>query len=121
MSLIGDIVSRIFHSHKAEAAAPSAQVGAGAKPEAVQPVDINTVLNGMAKTHSERLNWQSSIVDLLKLLGLDSSLSARKQLAKELNYTGDTNDSATMNVWLLHQVMQKVAENGGKVPEELKH
>ncbi|RYZ86233.1 MAG: DUF3597 family protein, partial [Proteobacteria bacterium] len=67
------------------------------------------------------LNWDTSIVDLLKLLDLDSSLTARKQLAKELNYQGDTSDSAAMNIWLQDQVMKKLAENGGKVPESLKH
>jgi hypothetical protein len=69
----------------------------------------------------ERLEWRKSIVDLMKLLDLDSSLAARKQLAQELKYSGDTNDSATMNIWLHKQVMTKLAENGGKVPNELKH
>jgi len=66
------------------------------------------------------LNWRTSIVDLLKLLGLDSSLAARKELASELHYTGSTEDSAAMNMWLHKQVMQKLAENGGKVPDDLK-
>jgi len=74
----------------------------------------------MASKSKEKLNWSTSIVDLMKLLGLDSSLTARKELAKELNYTGDTNDSASMNVWLHRQVMNKVAANGGKVPADLK-
>ena len=68
----------------------------------------------------EKLNWKQSIVDLMKLLGLDSSLAARKELAKELHYTGDTNDSATMNVWLHKQVMTKLAANGGKLPADIK-
>uniref|UniRef100_UPI0005B27542 DUF3597 domain-containing protein n=1 Tax=Methylobacterium sp. B34 TaxID=95563 RepID=UPI0005B27542 len=63
----------------------------------------------------------ASIVDLMKLLGLDSGLAARKQLADELHYTGDKDDSASMNIWLHKQVMQKLAENGGKVPDDLKH
>ena len=74
----------------------------------------------MAQTSAEKLNWRTSIVDLMKLLGIDSSLSARKELAKELHYTGDTSDSAAMNIWLHRQVMNKVAANGGKVPADLK-
>jgi len=74
----------------------------------------------LAGQNKEKLDWRSSIVDLMKLLDLDSSLSARKELAKELNYTGDMNDSARMNVWLHKQVMIKLAENGGKVPDSLK-
>ena len=73
----------------------------------------------MARQSSQKLDWRHSIVDLMKLLGIDSSLNARKTLAQELHYTGDTSDSAAMNVWLHRQVMQKLAENGGKVPQEL--
>jgi hypothetical protein len=79
------------------------------------------VLNGLAGKSGQQLNWRTSIVDLMKLLDLDSSLSARKELAQELNYSGDTNDSASMNIWLHKQVMQKLADNGGKVPDDLKH
>jgi 3-oxoacyl-ACP reductase-like protein len=86
----------------------------------VPPVDVEAVLTAMQANTSEQLNWRTSIVDLLKLLGLDSSLSARKELASELHYEGDTADSATMNVWLHKEVMQKLADNGGKVPAELK-
>jgi len=74
----------------------------------------------LASQNKERLDWRRSIVDLMKLLNLDSGLSARKELAKELHYTGNTDDSAAMNVWLHKQVMIKLAENGGKVPDELK-
>lgn len=81
---------------------------------------MEAVLTNLAGQNKEKLDWRSSIVDLMKLLDLDSSLSARKELAKELNYTGDTNDSARMNVWLHKQVMIKLAENGGKVPDSLK-
>lgn len=119
MSLIGDIVSKIFHPSSANAVQPPEAPKSTSAP--AEKVDVSAVLTQMAKGHSERLNWQSSIVDLLKLLGLDSSIGARKQLAKELHYAGDTNDSAAMNVWLLHQVMEKLAENGGKIPDELKH
>jgi len=88
---------------------------------AMQQVDVEQVLNQMAQKNAEKLNWRTSIVDLMKLVGMDSSLSARKSLAQELNYTGDMNDSATMNIWLQKQVMKKLADNGGKVPEDLKH
>ena len=84
------------------------------------PVDVAAVLTDMAAKGGQTLNWQQSIVDLMKLLGLDSSLTARKELAQELGYSGDTNDSAAMNIWLHKQVMTKLAENGGKVPDELK-
>lgn len=76
--------------------------------------------SGMAAESPEKLNWQTSIVDLMKLLGLDSSLSARKSLASELHYTGDISDSASMNVWLKKEVMAKLAANGGRVPDSLK-
>lgn len=79
------------------------------------------MLDGLAAKNAQKLDWRHSIVDMMKLLDMDSSLSARKELAGELHYTGDTNDSAAMNVWLHKQVMQKLAQNGGKVPEELKH
>ena len=78
------------------------------------------MLTGLAASNKEKLDWQKSIVDLMKLLNLNSSLTARKELADELHYTGDKNNSATMNIWLHKQVMQKLAENGGKVPDELK-
>ena len=95
------------------AAAPSAQ-----KP-AAPVVDIAAVMNGLAAKNPEKLDWKRSIVDLMKLVGMDSSLSARKELATELHYTGDMNDSASMNVWLHKEVLKKLSENGGKVPPEL--
>lgn len=101
----------------------SQPTGAGMGATAPQPmtqVDVEQMLNEMAARSSEKLNWRTSIVDLMKLLGLDSSLGARKELAQELHYTGDTNDSAAMNVWLHRQVMNKVAANGGKVPADLR-
>ncbi|SIO56556.1 protein of unknown function [Bradyrhizobium erythrophlei] len=92
-----------------------------AAPGAAQPqVDVDAVLTELTRQKKEKLDWRRSIVDLMKLLDLDSSLSARKDLAKELHYTGDTNDLATMNIWLHKQVMIKLAENGGKVPNSLK-
>lgn len=135
MGILGNIFSKIFpSSHAANApAAPPAGAGPagasattpGAAPAAAAPtpmaeVDVEKQLDDMAAKSSEKLNWKTSIVDLMKLLGLDSSLQARKDLAKELHYTGDTNDSAAMNIWLHRQVMNKVAANGGKVPADLK-
>jgi 3-oxoacyl-ACP reductase-like protein len=133
MSILGKIISTIFgHASAAPAgtpaapAAPSAPAAApssapaspAAKP--TTPVDVADVLTKLAAKSKEKLDWRHSIVDLMKLLNLDSSLAARKELAGELHYTGDTNDSATMNIWLHKQVMQKLADNGGKVPDELR-
>ena len=84
-------------------------------------VDVEAVLIKMQESSGETLNWRTSIVDLLKLLGLDSSLAARKELASELHYTGNTEDSASMNIWLHKQVMTKLAQNGGKVPADLQN
>jgi hypothetical protein len=99
---------------------PAQQPQAAPAAPAMQQVDVEAVLNNMQQQSGQQLNWRTSIVDLLKLLGLDSSLQARKELAAELHYTGDTNDSATMNIWLHRQVMNKLAANGGKVPADLK-
>ncbi len=128
MSIFGDILSKIFpSSHPAVVqaqAAPSATPVAAPAPApaaapAAPPVDVEKILTDKAAQSGQQLNWQTSIVDLLKLLGMDSSLTARKTLASELHYTGDTNDSATMNVWLIKQVMSQLAANGGKVPASL--
>ena len=83
-------------------------------------MDVEAVLSKLASQNKEKLDWRKSIVDLMKLLNLDSSLSARKELAKELHYTADMANSAAMNIWLHKQVMFKLAENGGKVPDALK-
>ena len=96
-----------------------AQSGAAASPP--RQVDIAAVMDKLADASPEDLDWRTSIVDLMKLLKLDSSLTARKQLASELHYTGSTKDTAAMNMWLHREVMLKLAENGGKVPAELKH
>ena len=117
MSIFGSIMSAIFKAPAKVAEAASAAVGGGSAP--MSQVDVAAVLTGLAAQNKEKLDWRKSIVDLMKLLNLDSSLSARKELAKELGYTGDTGDSATMNVWLHKQVMQKLADNGGKVPADL--
>lgn len=97
--------------------APAAP-GAAARP-AGPPIDVGAHLDRLAASHGEKLDWKHSIVDLLKLVGMDSSLSARKELADDLKYTGDKGDSATMNMWLHKEVMKKLAENGGKVPADL--
>ena len=97
--------------------APGMQVPTGGTAQG--PVDVAAILDRMAASHNEKLDWKHSIVDLMKLVGMDSSLSARKELAADLHYTGDTNDSAKMNMWLHKEVMHKLAENGGKVPADL--
>ena len=127
MSLFSTILSKLGFAKEAVAqtltqpAAASAAPAPTAAPAAVSQVDVVAKLEGMAKANPEKLNWKVSIVDLMKLLQLDSSLASRKELAQELHFTGDTNDSASMNIWLHRQVMIKLAENGGKVPEELKN
>lgn len=82
-------------------------------------MDVAAILDSLAAKNPEKLDWRHSIVDLLKLVDVDSSFAARKALATELKYTGDPNDSATMNVWLHKAVLQKLAENGGKIPPGL--
>ena len=131
MSILGRIIGSIFG--RAEAAPAAAQGGmkeaataaaaamaAAAPPvQALSAVDLVALMESKAAAAGQKLNWRTSIVDLMKLLNLDSSLAARKELATELGYTGDMNDSATMNIWLHKQVMKKVAENGGQVPADL--
>jgi len=135
MSVFGTILSKIFPSSHPANTAPADPAAAAAPPAAdptaapdataapaaaAEPVDVEAVLTAMQANTSEQLNWRTSIVDLMKLLGLDSSLAARKELAGELHYTGDTNDSASMNIWLHKAVMEQLAANGGKVPDSLK-
>ncbi|QWG16233.1 DUF3597 domain-containing protein [Bradyrhizobium sediminis] len=123
MSIFGKIMSAIFGT-KADAA-PAAGGGAagtasgGSTPAAT--VDVAPILDAAVKAKGEKLEWRTSIVDLMKALDIDSSFTARKELAKELGYTGDSNDSASMNIWLHKQVMTKFAANGGKLPPEIKH
>jgi len=100
--------------------APGTLPNASATPGAAAgSVDVASTLDRMAAANQEKLDWKHSIVDLMKLVGMDSSLSARKELAADLHYTGDTNDSAKMNMWLHKEVLRKLSENGGKVPAEL--
>ncbi|MDR5801382.1 DUF3597 domain-containing protein [Caballeronia sp. LZ001] len=148
MSIFSSILNKIFpHDHPAGsasgAATPPASPGAApatptasgtptstpagtASAEPARPpvtpmpeVDVEAILTQKQQQSGATLNWRTSIVDLLKLLDLDSSLDARKSLAAELHYTGSTDDSASMNIWLHKQVMKKLAENGGKVPADL--
>ena len=131
MSVLGNIVSAIFPSPHA----PSGTAPAGPSTTASSPVkgsaglapakpisqaDLQSILEKFAANQTEKLDWRVSIVDLMKLLKLDSSLGVRKQLAQELGYTGALNGSREMNIWLHKQVMTKVAESGGRVPESLK-
>jgi len=132
MSIFGKIMSTIFGTSGTgttpyagasttgmpSAGGAAAPAGGAAKPMAA--VDVAANLDALAKASKEKFDWRKSIVDLMKLLKLDSGLGSRKELAKELGYTGDMNDSATMNMWLHKQVMTKLAENGGKVPDNLK-
>jgi len=131
MSIFGKIMSAIF-GNKADAApagagAPAgggAAAGTGSSAGSAAPaatVDVAPILDKAVAAKGEKLEWRTSIVDLMKALDIDSSFTARKELAKELGYTGDSNDSATMNIWLHRQVMTKLAANGGKLPPEIKH
>jgi len=129
MGLFNNLMSKIFgHADSAPAtqtqstpiAAQETQTSAASAATGSAPplVDVTAILNDLAKKNPEKLDWKRSIVDLMKLVGMDSSFTARKQLAAELHYSGDPNDSAAMNIWLHEEVMKKLAENGGKVPQE---
>lgn len=132
MSVLGSIVSAIF-GHAASSApgvpngtgAATARSGSTSAPvtQTAAPksqVDVGAIMDRLAGQSKEHLDWRKSIVDLMKLLDLDSGLGARKQLAQELHYTGNINDTASMNVWLHQQVMTKLVESGGKVPDDLR-
>jgi hypothetical protein len=120
MGIFSNIVSAIFGSAKAADGTLAPSIApTGATPQ--YDVDVNKVKYDQAAKNKEKLDWKKSIVDLMKLLGLDSSLAARKELATELGYKGDMGDSASMNIWLHKQVMQKLAANGGAVPADLKN
>ncbi|MGY4474569.1 DUF3597 domain-containing protein [Bradyrhizobium sp. USDA 3364] len=135
MSIFGSIMGAIFgHGAQAKTAETTTAAAPGAAPASTstsssapasatptaQTVDVAAIVDKAAAASGEKLDWRTSIVDLMKALGLDSSLAARKELAKELHYTGDTNNTATMNVWLHQQVMAKLAANGGKLPDDIK-
>lgn len=128
MSILGKIMGSIF-KRKPEAQAPASPAPTAFAPAAPaapvsnaaatapqpQPVDVDGILDFMNEQRDQKLNWRTSIVDLMKLTGMDSSLAERKELAGELGYTGDTSDTATMNVWLHKQVIQKIKDNGGQI------
>jgi hypothetical protein len=133
MGIFSNIMGRIF-GHKSKAAptasavkpvpAPAPAPTPSAAPIAPEPakpqaVDVTAVLDELAADNPQKLDWRRSIVDLMKLVGMESSLAERKELADELGYTGDKGDSAAMNIWLHKQVIKKLSENGGKVPAEL--
>ena len=126
MSIFGKIMTAIFGSKASAtpaggaASSGGAAAGGGAAAAPAQTVDVAHVLDNAVAAKKEKLAWRTSIVDLMKALDIDSSHGARKELAHELGYTGDTNDSATMNVWLHKQVMAKLAANGGKLPADIK-
>ncbi len=115
MSIFGSIKEKIFGKSAptaaSKASSETAKKEAQATPANMPVVDVGALLDGLAAKAPEKLNWKVSIVDLMKLLEIDSSLSARKQLAKELNYDGDTRDTAVMNTWLHKQLMKKLAEH----------
>ncbi len=125
MSIFGKIMGAIFGT-KADASpatpgsAPPATPAAGGTVTPAQTVDVAAILDKAVAAQKEKLEWRTSIVDLMKALNLDLSLAARKELAKELQFNGDMNDFAGMNIWLHKQVIKKLAENGGKVPADLK-
>jgi len=127
MGLFQDLMAKIFH-HGSAPQAPTPSAGAAPSPASTAAVpastpaavvDVTGILDKLAANNPQKLDWRHSIVDLMKLVGMDSSLASRKALAAELKFTGDTSDSATMNMWLHKQVLQKLAENGGRVPQEL--
>ncbi len=132
MSIFGMIKDAIWGKAAAKAAhapaptaapAPSAAPAATTTPApaALVHVDVTALLDEIASHHDEKLNWRTSIVDLMKLIGIDSSLTNRKELAEELGYPGEKDGSAEMNIWLHKQVMRKLADNGGTIPVELTH
>ena len=138
MSMFGTIMSKILGKTPASpaaaapaapsaktsgttSAAPSVQASTSPSTPSGPAVDVAGVLDGLKQKATQELDWRHSIVDLMKLLSLDSSLAARKDLAKELHYEGDTSNSASMNIWLHKQIMVNLAANGGKLPDELKH
>jgi len=123
MSIFGKIMGAIFGTKvdAAPAGGGTAAASGGSSAAPAATVDVAPILDAAVKAKGEKLEWRTSIVDLMKALDIDSSFTARKELAKELGYTGDSNDSASMNIWLHKQVMTKFAANGGKLPPEIKH
>ena len=125
MSILGNILGKIFKRREpVPAPAPTGTAAPTTAPTTAAPapaavVDVDGILDFMNEQRDQKLNWRTSIVDLMKLTGMDSSLAERKELAGELGYTGDTSDSASMNIWLHKQVIQKIVDNGGQLPRDL--
>ncbi len=125
MSIFSKIMDAVFGKKDgvtpqvADVAASPAAVSVSSAIAAASPVDVEAILTALAAKSGQPSNWRTSIVDLMKLLGMDHSLGQRQELAKELGYTGDMNDSASMNIWLHKQVMTQMAANGGKVPSSM--
>jgi Domain of unknown function (DUF3597) len=128
MSIFGNVMSAVFSGGTKGPTIEASHTGAVVSPpvgsatpssDAWHPVDVDAVLTRLAGHKKEKLDWRASIVDLMKVLDLDSSLAARKELARELHYAGDMSDPTAMNVWLHQQVMLKLAQHGGKVPDRL--
>ena len=125
MGMFSDLMNKIFrHGTTAEQPADAVVAGPATPPSAVAttvaaPVDVDAILTKLASESKEKLDWKMSIVDLMKLVGMDSSFAARKALAADLHYTGNQDDSAAMNIWLHKEVMRKLADNGGIIPASL--
>ena len=116
MSILGNILGKIFKRRETAAPAPAPTAPAPtAAPAAAQPVDVDGILDFMNEQRDQKLNWRTSIVDLMKLTGMDSTLAERKELASELGYPGDTSDTATMNIWLHKQVIARIRADGGQI------
>ena len=125
MSIFSRLKDKLFGTKVPDAPAPAASATSAPSVSASTPapviplLDVEAVLKFMASQRSEKLNWETSIVDLMKLLGMESSLSERRELADELGFTGDKQDTATMNMWLHKEVMKQFAANGGHVPASM--
>jgi len=123
MSILGNILGKIFKKRETPTATPTAGPAPTTFPTststtfapAAEPVDVDGILDFMNDQRDQKLNWRTSIVDLMKLTGMDSTLAERKELAGELGYTGDMSDSASMNIWLHKQVLQRIRDNGGQI------
>ena len=119
MSILGNILGRIFKRRETAAPTPAPTAAPTpaptAAPAAVQPVDVDGILDFMNEQRDQKLNWRTSIVDLMKLTGMVSTLAERKELAGELGYTGDTSDTASMNIWLHKQVIARIRADGGQI------
>lgn len=117
MSILGNILGKIFKRRETPTPAPTVATAptSGAAAAAAAPVDVDGILDFMNDQRDQKLNWRTSIVDLMKLTGMDSTLAERRELAGELGYSGDMSDTASMNIWLHKQVIQRIRDNGGQI------